>query len=149
MKRRTTQQLRGDKRGRCEPSLSPTHLRGGRGASESQVLQVSQRAALLVENEREHRRAVLLPLTHERAHVGLPRDIEGHLSLGPSHVELHIGSSLLRSLGQVEADVAQREPQRDLLLLHGAGAQDGQSLRRHWHRHVHGRHTLVLHHGDC
>ena len=53
-----------------------------------QVFQVSKRTPLLVEDEGEHVLSVLHPGTHERSHVRLPTDLQGHLTAGAGHLEL-------------------------------------------------------------
>ncbi len=126
--------------------MKSSHCRAGWVWSQSERLEVPQWRPLLVEDEAEHSGAILLALPDEGAHVSLPRDVEGHLALGPGHLELHVAGALCWCCREVEGHVAERKLERDLLVVDGARAEQRQRLRRHRHRHVHRGHSVVFRH---
>lgn len=110
-----------------------------------QALEVLQRAVRLVEDEREDVLASLYPGSEEGVQVRLVRDLEGHLAARSGHLELEVFAALARGLREVEGDAAQRELQVDLLVGHGAGAEDRKRLSSHRHRQVHDGDSFVRH----
>jgi len=112
-------------------------------------LQMTQGAVVGVEAEVEYAESALLACADEGIEVGFPADVEGHVSGGPTHLELHVVTSDLWCLGQVEAYVAERESEGDLLVLNGACAEERQALSSHGHGHVHGGNSLVASRHDA
>jgi len=111
--------------------------------SSLKCLQMAQGAVVGVEAEVEYAESSLLAGADEGIEVGLPADVEGHVAGGPAHLELHVMTSDLWRLGQVEADVAEGESEGDLLVLNRACAEKRKALSSHGHGHVHGGNSLV------
>jgi len=112
-------------------------------------LQVAQGAVVGVEAEVEHAKASLFAGADECVEVGLPADVEGHVAGCTAHLELHVVTSDLWCFRQVEADVAEGESERNLLVLDGACPKQGEALSSHRHGHVHGSDTLVTRRHDA
>jgi len=117
--------------------------------SSLKCLQMAQGAVVGVETEVEYAEPALFAGADKGVEVGLPADVEGHVSGGPAHLELHVVTSDLGCLGQVEADVAEGKSEGDLLVLNRSCAEKRKALSSHGHGHVHGGNSLVASRHDA